>query len=321
LRTDEDRFGKAFSVFAQDRIYLTRAVILTPGLRLERYRYTRQIQRAPVQGVPTDVNRRASDLVTKLVPGLGLAVNASSRLTLFTGLHRGFAPPRTKDAITSGGVPLDLDAELSWNYEAGVRYKPSRAVSGEVTFFRMDFENQIIPAAQSGGATTTLVNAGETLHQGLESSVRLDWGELTHSPLSLYTDFRYTYLPTARFTRDALYLGNRLPYAPRNIFGFLLGFRSRQGLGLELDASLVGEQFGDNNMTVTPSADGTIGLLPRYAVWNLTADYTHRRERVSITPYLAVKNLGNEVYVSSRAPQGIQPGLFRQVNAGLKFTF
>lgn len=321
LRSDDDRFGRAFSTFAQNRMFLTSSVIFTPGVRLERYRYTRHIQRIPINGVPTDVDRRAEDLVTKLIPGLGLTVNLNSRLTFFTGLHRGFAPPRTKDAIAGDGVPLDLDAELSWNYEAGVRFRASRALTGEVTFFRLDFQNQIIPAAQSGGATTTLVNAGETLHQGLETSVRVDWGELTRSPLSLYTDVRYTYLPTARFTRDALYLGNRLPYAPKNIFALIVGFRARQGFGLQLDSNYVGDQFGDNNMTVTPSADGTIGLLPGFSLWNLTADYTHQRERFSITPYFAVKNLGNTTYIASRAPQGIQPGLFRQVNVGVKFTF
>lgn len=318
---DEDRFGKAFSVFAQNRLYLSSRVILTPGLRLEHYDYTRDIQRLRIGDVPTNVDRRAGDRVTELIPGLGLTVNATERLTLFTGVHRGFAPPRTKDAITSGGVPLDLDAELSWNYEAGARFKPTRAVTGEVTFFRMDFENQIIPAAQSGGATTTLVNGGETLHQGLETSLRIDWGEITPSPLAFYTDIRYTYLPTARFTRNALYQGNRLPYAPENILAFIIGARHRRGLGFEVDASMIGRQFGDNLQTVAPSNDGTVGLLPGYTVWNFTADYEVRRERVTLRPFVSVKNFTNELYISSRAPQGIQPGPFRQANAGVKLTF
>ena len=321
LLSDEDRFGKAFSVFAQNRLYLTSRVILTPGLRLEHYDYTRDIQRLRIGGVPTNVDRRAGDALTELIPGLGLSVNASDRLTFFTGLHRGFAPPRTKDAITSGGVPLDLDAELSWNYEAGVRLKPARAVVSELTFFRMDFENQIIPAAQSGGATTTLVNGGETLHQGLETSVRVDWEEIVHSPLAFYTDIRYTYLPTAKFTRNTLYQANRLPYAPENILAFIVGGRHRSGLGFEVDASMIGSQFGDNLQTVSPSSDGTVGLLPRYTVWNFTADYELRRERFTLRPFVSVKNFTDELYISSRAPQGIQPGPFRQANAGVKLTF
>lgn len=321
LRADDDRFGKAFSAFFQNRMFLTSKVVFTPGVRWEHYRYMRHIQRARVNGVPTDVNLRQGDAVTKLIPGLGLAINASSKVTFFTGLHRGFAPPRTKDAITNDGVSLDLDAELSWNYEAGMRLYPRRGLSGEVTFFRMDFANQIIPAAQSGGATTTLVNGGATLHQGLETSLRADWGEIARSPHAFYTDIRYTYLPTARFARNALYQDNRLPYAPENTVAFLLGFRHRRAFGFQLDATYVGGQFGDNNQTVTPSADGTVGPLPGYMLWNLGFDYSLRRERFSLTPYVCIKNLTDRVYISSRAPQGIQPGLIRQVNAGVKFTF
>lgn len=321
LLSDEDRFGKAFSVFAQNRLYLSSRVILTPGIRMEHYDYTRDIQRLRISGVPTNVDRRAGDTLTKAIPGLGLTVNANDRLTFFTGLHRGFAPPRTKDAITSGGVPLDLDAELSWNYEAGARFRPRRGVTGELTFFRMDFENQIIPAAQSGGATTTLVNGGATLHQGLETSLRVDWDQMVQSPLAFYTDIRYTYLPIARFTRNTLFQDNRLPYAPENILAFIVGGRHRSGLGFEADASLIGAQFGDNRETITPSNDGTVGLLPRYTIWNFTADYEVRRERVTIRPFVSIKNFTNELYISSRAPQGIQPGPFRQVNAGVKLTF
>ena len=88
---------------------------------------------------------------------------------------------------------------------------------------------------------------GETLHQGVESSLRVDWEEVVTSPLAFYTDIRYTYLPTARFTRNTLFEGNRLPYAPENILAFMVGGRHRNGVGFEVDASLVGRQFGDNN--------------------------------------------------------------------------
>jgi Fe(3+) dicitrate transport protein len=185
----------------------------------------------------------------------------------------------------------------------------------------MDFENQIIPAAQSGGATTTLVNGGETLHQGVESNLRVAWSELADWPLLVYTDIRHMYLADAQFTRNTLFGGNRLPYAPENTFSFLIGLRQRQGFGVQLDSSYLGSQFADNAQTVTPTADGTIGLVPSYMLWNLNVDYTVQRERVELRPYFAVKNLADRVYIASRAPQGIQPGLFRQINVGIRFRF
>jgi Fe(3+) dicitrate transport protein len=186
----------------------------------------------------------------------------------------------------------------------------------------MDFDNQIITAAESGGATTTLINGGETLHQGFESNLRVSWDKLVDiSAWTLYSDLRHMHLTTARFTRNQLFEGNRLPYAPRNTFSFLIGARQREGLGVQLDMSYIGDQFGDNSETVATSADGTVGELPSYRVFNLLVDYTIRRERFVYEPYFAVKNLADRLYIASRAPQGIQPGMFRQANIGMKISF
>ena len=326
LRDGEDRFGRAFSAYVQNRFHLGDRFILTPGVRFENYTQERHILRQRVtqpdgSRVPTNVDIRNERTINKAVPGLGFSFQANEAVTLFTGVHRGFAPPRTKIAITNDGESLDLDAELSWNYEAGARFKIHRAVQGEATFFRMDFENQIITAAESGGATTTLTNGGATLHEGFESSLRVNWDQIVDSPLVVYTDVRHMYLGTAAFTDNALFAGHRLPYAPKNTFTFILGVRQQQGFGFQVDVVRIGDQFADNSETVAPSNDGTIGRLPEYTVWNLTADYSIRREGFEMTPYFAVKNLTDHLYIASRAPQGIQPGLFRQANAGIRFSF
>ena len=325
-RDDEDRFGNAFSAYVQNRFFLGDRWIVTPGVRFEHYNQERHITRTRVrteQGrIPMNVDRRRDNGIAKVIPGLGVSFKATEKLTLFTGMHRGFAPPRTKIAITSGGENLELDAELSWNYEAGVRYTGSPAFRGEFTYFRLDFSNQIITAAESGGATTTLLNGGATLHQGFESSLRVNWSEFTSAAgWTIYTDFRHMYLPTAEFSENNLFGGKRLPYAPANTFSVLLGARHRRGWGLQIDLSHIGDQFGDNRETVADSADGTAGQLPAYQVANLMVDYRIRRERWEFTPYFTIKNVANQIYIASRAPQGIQPGLFRQTIFGLKISF
>ena len=186
----------------------------------------------------------------------------------------------------------------------------------------MDFSNQVISAAESGGATTTVTNGGATLHQGIEASGRMHWNRIADVPgWSLYTDVRLTYLPMARFVDNALYGGNRLPYAPRQTYGLVFGARQYGGLSFHLDLNAVGDQFGDNRETLEPSVDGTIGRLPAYQVANLAIGYEFRRERWMFEPYFTIKNAFDEIYISSRAPQGIQPGLFRQVNGGLRISF
>ena len=322
IRDDEFRYGRAFAGYVQNRFRVGSRMTLTPGVRFVRYNQERHITRKRVKGEPTNVDIRKDNGVTTAIPGLGFSVRAHGDVTFFGGVHRGFAPPGTKIAITSAGENLDLDSELSWNYEAGVRMSGQRAVSGEFTFFRMDFSNQIITAAESGGATTTVTNGGSTVHQGFESSAKVHWNRIADiTGWSVYTDVRHMYLPTARFADNELYGGNRLPYAPRQTFGVVLGARQFGGLSFQLDLNAVGGQFGDNRESVLPSPDGTTGRLPSYRVANLAIGYEIRRERWMFEPYFTIKNAFDELYIASRAPQGIQPGLFRQVNGGLRISF
>jgi Fe(3+) dicitrate transport protein len=314
IREDEVRHGRGLSGFVQNRIFLTARLTLTPGLRIERYDYSRHILRQPVGGVPSDVDIRKGDMVSKAIPGAGLAWQPGESLTLFAGVHRGFAPPRVKDAITRSGVSLELDAELSWNYEAGARWRLPGGMRGEATYFRTNFQNQIIPAAQSGGAATTLINGGETLHEGAEFALASGAWRGFHS------EARYTLLAAARF-QNGIYRGNRLPYAPRHSLSLIYGWRHKTGWRVHADGTRVGSQFADNAQTRTPSPDGTTGLIPAYWVWNLSAGRQFERERVTIEPFVTVKNLFDAIYISSRAPQGIQPGMFRQLQAGLKCRF
>ena len=322
IRDDEFRYGRALAGYVQNRFAIGSRVTLTPGVRFVHYSQERHITRKRVSGDPTNVDIRKDNEVTTAIPGLGFSVRAHDEVTFFTGVHRGFAPPGTKIAITSSGQNLDLDSELSWNYEAGIRLAGQRAVSGEFTFFRMNFSNQIITAAESGGATTTVTNGGATLHQGFESSLKVHWNRVADiTGWSLYTDVRHMYLPTAEFTDNELYGGNRLPYAPKQTFGVIFGAKQYGGFSFQLDLNAVAEQFGDNRETLAPSLDGTVGQIPRYQVANLAIGYEIRRERWMFEPYFTIKNAFDEIYISSRAPQGIQPGLFRQVNGGLRISF
>jgi Fe(3+) dicitrate transport protein len=225
-----------------------------------------------------------------------------------------------KDAINGKGESLDLEAERSWNYEAGARWAPRGGVRAEATAFVLDFSNQIIPAAQSGGATTTLVNGGHTLHRGVELSAGADFGVLARRNSGLSADVRYTWLPTAHFT-SGFYDGNRLPYAPEHALNVVLSYHARRGLNVQIDRTVLGRQFGDNEEHLQGSADGTAGLLPAYGVWSLAADYRGRRGAVDLSPFVTIKNAANRIYIASRAPEGIQPGPFRQLNVGVRLGF
>ncbi len=317
------RKSRAFSFFVQETLLAGRWSF-TPGVRVERVHYDRT-NRLANAGAGVSGEER----LTVAVPGFGVAYNPSERLTVFAGVHRGFAPPRVEDMINnSTGASLELKPELSWNYEAGVRTKPMRAVQLEATFFRLDFENQIIPASVAGGIGATLTNAGQTLHQGFELASRVDWRTTLTSRHSLYWRTAYTWLAIGRFEGQRFsnvpgfasvsISGNRLPYAPKNLLTSSVGYAHATGFNVQLEGVYTGRQFGDDLNTMTGTADGQRGVIPGYAVFHATINVPVEGWRTTF--FVSCKNVFDRLYLVDRT-RGILPGAPRLVQAGAHWRF
>lgn len=313
------RTNEAYSGFLENR-FLFGGWTVTPGVRLEHVSFERTNRLANAGlGVTGDTS------LTRLIPGLGIAHTSGERVTFFAGAHRGFAPPRTEDVISNSGGVIDLDPELSWNYEAGFRSSMRPGISLDATFFRMAYENQLVPASLSGGVGATLTNGGSTLHQGIELRAQLDSAPITQSTHDLYVRVAYTYLPTARFTGTRFssisgfgttsVSGNRLPYAPEQTAVVSLGYAANS-IDTSLEAVRTGAQFGDDLNTVASAPDGQRGLIPVNTVWNAAVNYTLARSTLFVT----VKNVFDELYIVDRT-RGILPGMPRLVQAGVRVRF
>jgi Fe(3+) dicitrate transport protein len=306
------------STFVQHRA-MVGAWTVTPGVRVERITYTRTNRLAGVSG---DTG------LTEVVPGLGVSYGANADTTLFGGVHKGFAPPRAEDVINNatGGV-VDLEPERSWNYEVGGRTRLGDTLALDATFFRMDYENQIVPASLAGGVGATLTNGGQTLQQGLEAGIDLTWRTIHRSQHGAYSRLAYTWLPVARFDgvrtsnvpgfTTVSVSGNRLPYAAEHGGSVTAGYRHAAGLDVQVEAQFLGDQFSDDLNAVAPSVDGQRGLIPRYTYWNAAASWRLPRGG---SVFLAVKNLADRTFIVDRA-RGILPGNPRLVHIGTNWRF
>jgi Fe(3+) dicitrate transport protein len=314
------RTVNAFAAFAQERVHLTRRLALSAGLRLEAYGQARDTRIAG--GLPVDVTGRTDDV--EWLPGVGATYQAGRDTTLFAGLHRGFAPPRTAQAISSTGADLDLDAERAWIYELGARGRVCGWLDYETTAFYYDFLNQIVSDRESGGSSAEVVNAGRTRHVGAEVAASADLtramtGRDDPCRIAWFLDLSYTFVHTENLTPNGLFRGNRLPYAPLHIGSATLRVEWPSGLSLALTGQYVGEQFADQANTRAPSADGRRGVLDDRFVVDLKADWRIPRTRATVTA--AIHNLFDVTYVASRAPEGIFPGMPLSGYVGLEVTF
>jgi Fe(3+) dicitrate transport protein len=313
------READAWSTFIQDRIVLGKFGI-TPGVRLEHVRYTRENRLLNVRG-------RVD--FTQVIPGLGLSYSPTQRITFFAGAHRGFAPPRTEDLInnTTGGA-VDLDPELSWNYEAGVRARVDRMATFEATFFRMDFENQIIPASVAGGIGATLTSAGETVQQGFELSGRTDYRNVLGSRHSLWLRGAWTWVPMAEFASvrfsgvsgfgTTRVTGNRVPYTPEHLLNAALGYAHSTGVNASVESFTTGGHFSDDLNSRNSTPDGQRGYIPSATTFNATVNYPV--EQWHTTFFVAAKNITDRLFLVDRS-RGMLPSMPRLVQIGLRFSF
>lgn len=325
MQSDEIRRGYGLSVYAQDKFYINSNFHITAGVRGEFYWFERNVIRQNY----IDTNFFNNNFIAQVIPGIGFSYTFKNTVNIFGGVHRGFAPPRIKDAISSSGVVYNLDAEQSWNFELGARLILNKYLTAELTGFYMDFSNQVIPVSQSsGGSGSGFVNGGATRHAGLEAAFSFNLAPLIK--LEKYTimlDAAVTYLD-ARFNSDRFIIGGgdttnlrekQLPYAPQVTLTSAFTFEAPFGLGLRITGTYIGKQFTDPLNTITPSADGRIGELPDYLIldgslyWKVTKIFTTFR--------LSAKNMTNERYIASRRPQGIKVGLPIFITGGLEFNF
>jgi Fe(3+) dicitrate transport protein len=316
------RHNRAVSSFIQDRFRIGR-LLITPGLRIERITFERVNRLGRLgsngQGVTGRVDR------TQIIPGLGISFDVGRGTFVYAGLHRGFAPPRTEDIINNmTGGAVDLDPELSWNYEAGLRHQIGQLWRIEASVFRMDYSNQVIPASLAGGIGATLTNGGSTRQEGLEISSRFDSGGKLGRFGDLFTNVALTWLPVAEFRGprfssisgfgNVLVTGNRLPYAPRSLINASVGYRSR-GLTAMIEAVQTGAQDGDDLNLAVGSASGLLGRIPGNTIWNTTINY--EVESLRSTFFFTVKNLFDRVFMVDRT-RGLIPGIPRMLQVGVK---
>jgi Fe(3+) dicitrate transport protein len=332
IRDDDERLGRAVAAYALNRFKLfDERLEISPGLRYESLWTERTTYRTREDGEPTDLEPPAENRkhVDALIPGGGVAYHLTDALTLFGGVHRGFSPPRTKDAITKDGERLALEPEFSWNYEVGARLRKGDWLQAELAGFVLDFKNQIIAPAESGGAVSTdpeardslglaAVQGGETIHRGVEAGGTFDPGKMGDLGFEMPMSVTYTFVD-ARFQDGwkASIQGNELPYSPNHRLAGRIGYKHPNGFELQVDGDWLSGQYTDKVETVPANRAGVIGWIDSRFILDAKISYTYKPW--GATAFVSGKNLLNDQYIASRAPRGIKPGMFRHVFGGVRF--
>jgi Fe(3+) dicitrate transport protein len=302
--------AKAVAGFVSDTISWGRWSA-SPGLRYE------SIDLDQTTYARTDPDRTGATTVTAtevdaFIPGLGLSYAARSGFIVLGGVHKGFAPP-------GPGAAEGTEVENSVNYELGTRVQRGNLRTEVIGFFN-DYGNLLGRDTLASGGTGEgqLFNGGKARVYGLEASARWDAGKAMGLASDVPIRLAYTFT-RAEFRNSFqsqfapwgnVQVGDELPYVPRHQLyaGIEAGHQSWRA---RLEGFYVGRMrtlAGQGAYVATDSTDS-------YVVVNVSGEYALTE---GARLFASVQNVTDNVYIVSRHPAGVRPGLPRLVQAGLK---
>lgn len=315
--SNANRIGsaRATALFVQDEITFGRWSV-TPGVRFETIDFTREdFGRSDPDrtGIAKTIRRNDVDAV---IPGLGVGYRISPSLSIFGGVHKGFAPP-------GPGASEETRPEESVNWEAGVRRVDDGSTMQLAAFFS-DYANLLGKDTLSSGGTGSgdLFNGGAVEVWGVEAAYDRDFAERLGSAGSVPFRLAYTHTRgefSTSFETDFedwaphVEVGDELPYLPEHQLSATLGWALPQW------SVFVTGAWQDAMRTVAgrgPIEPGT-GTDAAFLL-DATA-------KLRVLPQLDLvlqgRNLLDEVYVAARRPAGLRPGMPRTFAVGFEWTY
>ena len=343
---DIDFYTENVALFVENQFKLTENFSVTPGVR---YEYINSIGSGRF-GISSgnDVPFEEEEISrSKPLFGLGMEYKLGST-NIYANITQAYRPVLFSD-ITPPAVTDQIDPNLKdasgFNADLGYRGTFKNYLNFDFSLFYLSYNNRIGGVRQfvnndpTQGTFLYRTNLGETINKGIEGFVNLNvtkfleidekLGNIDLFATISFIDSRYTDFkvysasgtaPNVVITESNL-KGNRVENAPRYIHNFGLGW-NKNNFSTTLQYKMSGRIFTDANNTVAPSANGVTGLLDKYHVLDLSAEYRFLK---NYNLRGGVNNLTDEMYATRRAGgypgPGILPGEGRTffLSIGAKF--
>jgi iron complex outermembrane recepter protein len=310
---DQLEYVDNVGVFGQLAAVPLPRVNLLGGLRYDLVRF-RAEDRLVTTTNPDDSGERS---MNALSPSLGVSFLASDALTLFGNVATSFQTPTTTELANrpdgAGGFNPELEPQLTLSFEAGAKGRIGAMAAYQLTAYRADIENALIPFEVPNMAGRQFFrNAGTARHQGVEAG-------LTLVPLQgVRTQLAYTYT-SARFTdyvvRGTSFDGNDIPGVAPHRVDLIAGYTAPRGWYAEAEHRRVSRMAVD---------DANAFHTPAYDLTDLRAGLESVRLRgLDLSPFVGVTNLFDAEYnasvvINATANRFFEPGPGRAVYFGVR---
>jgi len=249
----------------------------------------------------------------QFMPKAAISYLITSDFSARASISKGYSPPTIAEVRASdNNINNDLQAELGWNYELGLRYKTknNRLYAG-ANLFSYHLENAIVRRLNQND-TEYFTNAGGTRQQGIELEtaiwiIRNKASFLTG--LHWRTNYTYSHFRFENFISGmSIFSGNKLTGVPENVLINSLEFNFPKAIYLFLQ---------HNYTSSIPLNDANTVFAKRYhlvesklGIRDLSINKIHLDLFAGVNNLLNVKySLGNDLNAANGRSFNPAPGI------------
>ena len=300
-----------YNVFAQLRVAFSKKWELQTGLNINTTNFTLNTT------FPAEIGSQNYSYNSIYSPQVSLLFQPNPLQSFYISASQGFSLPSVNETLTaSGAVNASIKPEKGYNFEIGSKlYFFHKSTYIELALYRMQIKDLLI-AQRIADDQYVGVNAGETLHQGIEISVHQLWQINSFLSANAYVSASIGQYQFLSFTdRGNNFSGNQLTGVPANKVN--AGFILNTSIGWYFSSDF---QFVDK----IPLNDSNSIYSNAYKILNLKIGY-HFKILSELTAHLAfgINNISNEKYASLILPNAVAPptGTPRYYYPGLPINY
>lgn len=265
---DYDVTFSSISPYAHVETSPTDKLRVNAGLRFDHMRYDYENN---LTDIDTGNHRRPEDTDVEyqhLSPKLGMTYAISEHLNTFASYRHAFRVPSQGQLFRQGksANTVELEPVKVDNYEIGLRGNTASNVNYEISVYYMVKEDDILTFKHVEDGSRETMNAGKTLHQGIETGLTAP----LHADVDLAMSYAYTEFTYEDWQPDANtdYSGNEIVAAPRDMGNVAVAYHPSQlnGGKVELEFSHLGQYWMDQANTETYKGHQLLNIRFNYPV-------------------------------------------------------
>jgi len=297
------------AAFIENIFRLSDKLYLIPGVRYEWLKGTASGR----NGLSSTGSEITLQNITKsrqfFLSGIGSEYHVTSKTEFYANISQAYRPiqfanlqaPPTTDIIDP-----DLKDGRGYNLDIGYRGKVKNYFRFDISGYYLQYNNRVGSIIPSGTSYRLITNVGASTSKGIESYVEFDpvsaFSNSTNTNLILFSSYSFTDARYSGDHKDANTKNKKVENAPQDIVRAGISFGYKKFL-FTTQFSFVGSSFSDANNTYTSSSNGNTGLIPSYAITDLTASYKFSK---NLNLKAGINNLWDNHYFTRRA--GGYPG-------------